>query len=70
MCNGEAQGVAEWREGARSGDPADRCPNCGTLGCMFAFDFKKFGTHSLRVCSVCRTVFVDGKRQSELVITK
>ena len=58
-----------WREGARSNDPADPCPECGAP-CMFASDFKKMGKQSVRVCGQCAAVFHNGKRVSALEIHK
>jgi hypothetical protein len=59
-----------WREGARSGDPADVCPLCGAPGCIFASDFKKFGRQSVRVCAVCCKVSNKGKEEGTLAVFK
>ncbi len=61
---------AGWREGARSGDPNDECPQCHAPGCIFASDFKKMGRRSVRVCAACCTVSVNGKAEGPLVVTK
>jgi hypothetical protein len=53
--------VNAWREGARQGDLTDECPVCHDQGC-FAYDFKKLGKHSFRMCLKCRAVCVDGQQ--------
>ena len=58
----------EWREGARSGDPLDECPGCHAKGCMFASDFKAMGKRSVRVCGICKRVYVNGKDEGPLVV--
>jgi len=59
-----------WREGARANDPLDVCPGCNSVGVHFASDFKKFGKQSVRVCIQCKAVFVNGKREGDLVVTE
>lgn len=59
----------QWREGARSNDPADRCPKCPDGGrIVFGSDFKKFGRQSVRACSGCKTVYVNGEATGPLVV--
>jgi hypothetical protein len=58
-----------FREGARSNDPLDTCPGCGGR-VIFASDFKKFGKHSVRVCIPCKAVYVNGEKETDLIITE
>lgn len=53
----------EFREGARHG--IDPCPRCGEP-CLFSSDFKKFGRHSIRVCLPCKSVWHNGRKESDL----
>ena len=53
--------MSDFHEGARQGFPSDTCPVCNHAGPL-AYDFKKFGQHSLRVCPECKAVCVDGKQ--------
>lgn len=44
----------DYREGARSGDPLDKCPACPDGGrVLFASDFHKMGEHKIRCCANC-----------------
>jgi hypothetical protein len=68
-------GVAEeksvsFREGARSGDPADICPGCQAQACHFASDFKMMGKKSVRVCIECKSVFLNGEKTADLEVYK
>ena len=58
-----------WRQGARSGDLGDVCPNCGTPGCVFASDFKLMGKHSVRACTHCHGVYDNGTLKDKLLVT-
>lgn len=61
-------GDGGWREGARSNCPDDVCLGCGQARCLFASDFKKFGKQSVRVCTNCTSVYVNGKREGSLTM--
>lgn len=50
----------KWKEGARRGQPGDECPNCHKAG-VLVWDFKKFGQHTLVLCSNCNAIYVDGQ---------
>jgi hypothetical protein len=59
-----------WREGARSGDPADKCPKCADGGkIVFGSDFKKFGKQSVRACAQCQRVYVNGDDTGPLAVS-
>jgi hypothetical protein len=58
-----------FREGARSGDPIDRCSACGQVNLLFSMDFKKFGQHRLRACQHCKAVTVDGEKFGDITFT-
>lgn len=55
-----------FREGARSYDTQDICPQCGKNGVVFASDFKAMGRKKVRACQWCLKVFVNGEPQSDL----
>jgi hypothetical protein len=55
--------LSDFKEGARH--LIDPCPKCGQI-CIFSSDFKKFGTHYVRVCLNCKAVYHNGKKESDL----
>lgn len=60
--------IDDFREGAVSGDPADKCPACGVAAPLLRFDFRKMGAHRLVVCAACKAVSVDGALATKLIV--
>jgi len=57
--------VNQWKEGARRGSADDKCPGCGHGG-VLAFDFSKFGKHTMVACDNCDSIFVDSKLAAKI----
>lgn len=57
-----------WREGARCYDSQDVCPGCGANCCIFGSDFKAFGKKSVRACTACKSVYVNGAKTGDLEV--
>lgn len=60
--------IDDFREGARSGDPKDTCPNCKAVAPMLVYDGKHMGRHRLVACAACKTVFLDGQLAATLEV--
>jgi hypothetical protein len=57
-----------FREGARTFDPNDLCPQCGEGCCHFASDFRMMGQKQLRVCTKCHSVSINGKKVGDVEV--